>query len=77
MMGRVVLGSRGHGRRNYDEIFRKSHPESERNRYIFLRNLPKYFFETYLKVIEMMKNSLVANTDIGSECRCSNRNNNY
>ena len=36
------MGSWGHDHRNYDDIFRKSHHESERNRVgIFLRNLPK------------------------------------
>ena len=37
----MVLGSRGHDQRNYDEIFRKSHHESERIG-IFIRNLSNY-----------------------------------
>ena len=43
---RVVMVSRGHAQRNNDEIFWKSHHESERNKY--------YFFEINLKI--MLKN---------------------
>ena len=35
------MGSRGHDRRNYDEIFQKSHHDSESNRYIYSKSTQK------------------------------------